>query len=291
MRSGSRLPVPAVLLTMLLTACSTTPTRVNKDGFPAPGSIPPDLAATPNAIPRKEPRSARGNPSSYKVFGKIYHVRAHAKGYDQVGYASWYGIEFQGQPTASGEPYDMFKMTAASKTLPIPSFARVTNLSNQKSVIVRINDRGPFHPGRIIDLSYVAALKLGMLGPGSALVRVQAITPPDKPVKKPNIRRTTVLKHRAVRSKLRLASDSSQSNGRHAALCLQVGVFRYPLDARTLRRRLEKAGYGPVTLRRIGKGSHSLTDVVLGPFPNRNALKEIRRKLRSLQLASIPVRQ
>lgn len=290
MRPGSDRFALVLLLTAVLAGCSTTPTRSAKDGFPAPGSIPPDLAATPNAVPRTEPRSAHGNPASYEVFGKVYHVRAHARGYDRIGYASWYGIEFQGQPTASGEPYDMFKMTAASRTLPIPSFARVTDLASHKSVIVRINDRGPFHPGRIIDLSYVAALKLGILGPGSALVRVKAITP-AAPDKAPFAVQTAVRKHPPRSSTPSLTPGSGLPLGRGAALYLQVGVFRYPTDAASMKKRLEHAGYGPVTLRHVNEGRHSLTDVELGPFANSDVLEEVRHKLHSLQLASIPVRQ
>lgn len=284
--------ITTVLLTAAtLTGCSTTPTRITKDGFPAPGSIPRDLAATPNAVPRPELRSARGNPASYEVFGKVYHVRAHAAGYDQVGYASWYGIEFQDQPTASGQPYDMFKMTAASKTLPIPSFARVTNLASGKSVIVRINDRGPFHPGRIIDLSYVAALKLGILGPGSALVRVQAITVTGRDKKAAATARKVVGQRRNQSSGSGHAPDALHPIGQPTALYLQVGVFRYPTDATTLKTRLEIAGDGPVTLRHIKADGHSLTGVELGPFADAEALKKMRRKLHSLQLAGIPIRQ
>src|SRR5690606_27721217 len=118
-----------------------------------------DLEAIPDAIPRDEPRSARGNPASYEVFGKRYHVLASAAGYKERGVASWYGPDFHARSTSSGEPYDMYAMTAAHKTLPIPAYARVTNLANGRSVVVRINDRGPFIDNRIIDLSYTAAHK------------------------------------------------------------------------------------------------------------------------------------
>jgi rare lipoprotein A len=131
---------------------------------------------TPDAVPRAEPRSKRGNPSSYVVFGKRYFVLATAAGYLERGAASWYGPGFQGSPTSSGEKYDMYAMTAAHKTLPLPAYVRVTNLNNGKSVVVRVNDRGPFVAGRIIDLSYTAAAKLDMVRAGTAPVEVQALT-------------------------------------------------------------------------------------------------------------------
>ena len=132
----------------------------------------------PDAVPRYEPRSALGNPDSYEVYGEHYVVLNDFAGFKQRGIASWYGKKFHGKNTSSGEPYDMFLMTAAHKTLPIPCYVRVTNLSNQRSAIVRVNDRGPFHSDRIIDLSYVAALKLGVIGVGSAPVEIEALTPP-----------------------------------------------------------------------------------------------------------------
>jgi rare lipoprotein A len=148
-----------------------------QDGPPAPEEIPPDLASIPDAVPKAEPKSETGNPDSYVVYGERYRVLDAAHGFKQRGYASWYGRKFQGQRTSSGEHYDMFKMTAAHKTLPIPCYVRVTNLDNGRQVVVRVNDRGPFHSQRIIDLSYAAAAKLGMLGKGSAPVEIQVLDP------------------------------------------------------------------------------------------------------------------
>jgi rare lipoprotein A len=143
----------------------------------APPPPPANLDAIPDPVPRAEPRSTRGNPVSYEVFGKRYHLLASSEGYRERGVASWYGPDFHARPTSSGEPYDMYAMTAAHKTLPIPAYARVTNLSNGRSVIVRINDRGPFVANRIIDLSYTAAHKLDMWRAGTAFVEVEVITP------------------------------------------------------------------------------------------------------------------
>ncbi len=144
-----------------------------------PGDAPPaGLMQVPDAVPRVEPYSTRGN-RPYVVFGRRYVPILDDRPYKERGRGSWYGKKFQGQRTSSGEPYDMYKMTAAHPTLPIPSYARVTNLANGKQVIVRINDRGPFHPGRIIDLSYTAALKLGYLASGSAELEVERLLPAD----------------------------------------------------------------------------------------------------------------
>jgi len=158
-------------------AAAATPDNPSQDGPPAAEEIPANVAQIPDAVPQAEPRSNFGNPDSYEVYGDHYVILKDTRGYKERGYASWYGKKFQGKRTSSGEPYDMFKMTAAHKTLPIPCYARVTNLDNGHSVVVRINDRGPFHEGRIIDLSYTAAVKLGSLGKGSIPVEVEAIDP------------------------------------------------------------------------------------------------------------------
>ena len=126
-------------------------------------------------IPKLEKYSKYGNPNSYKVFGKKYYTKKTHIGYSEEGVASWYGKKFHGRLTSSREVYNMYKLTAAHKSLPIPCYAKVTNLSNNKSVIVRINDRGPFKKGRIIDLSYAAAKKLDIVSKGTAKVNVEAI--------------------------------------------------------------------------------------------------------------------
>ncbi len=164
------LPGAWLLAGALLAGCSVAPQR------PAP---PPgvDLDKIPDAVPRAEPRSPTGNPESYVQNGKRYWVLPHEKGYVERGIASWYGPKFHGKRTSSGEPYDMYKMTAAHRTLPIPSYIRVTNLKNHRSVVVRVNDRGPFKDDRIVDLSYAAAWKLGMVQDGTAPVEVRAIVP------------------------------------------------------------------------------------------------------------------
>ena len=146
----------------------------------APAAPPPGLAQLPDPIVYPVQKSKRGN-RPYTVWGKRYHVLETASGYDQVGRASWYGVKFNGRQTSSGEVFDMFQLTAAHRSLPIPTYVRVTNLDNDRQSIVRVNDRGPFHAERIIDLSYAAAVKLGFEDHGTARVRVEAVSAPPQP--------------------------------------------------------------------------------------------------------------
>ena len=141
---------------------------------------PVDISTIPDALPIYEPITRAGNTSPYTQFGKTYYVLPTSEGYRETGIASWYGSKFHGRLTSNGEIYNMYAMTAAHKTLPIPTYARVTNLDNNRSVIVKINDRGPFHEARIIDVSYVAALKLGFADQGTAPVLVEALRPPSE---------------------------------------------------------------------------------------------------------------
>ncbi|MBE7419687.1 MAG: septal ring lytic transglycosylase RlpA family protein [Ideonella sp.] len=162
-------------LTLVLAGCAGTP-RGGPPGRDGPGLNPPsNLMQVPDAEPRLEPYRSGGPNKPYEVFGRWYTPLAGDAPYAERGLASWYGRKFHGRPTSSGEPYDMYAMTAAHKTMPIPSYARVRNPANGREVIVRINDRGPFHGSRIIDLSYTAALKLGVLN-AVAPVEVERIT-------------------------------------------------------------------------------------------------------------------
>jgi rare lipoprotein A len=189
MRSGARCkPIAALAGVMALTlaaaGCAPSPRRPSPSAPQTvrPAPIPADIASVPDAMPRAEPRSALGNPPFYSVSGHRYVVLPSADGYVERGVASWYGTDFHGLRTAIGEPYDMFAMTAAHKTLPLPCYARVTNLANGRSVVVRINDRGPFVSNRIIDLSYTAASRLDMIRNGTAFVQVEALTPAVAPL-------------------------------------------------------------------------------------------------------------
>ncbi|GAA3908042.1 septal ring lytic transglycosylase RlpA family protein [Halomonas cibimaris] len=147
---------------------------MNADAYPLD---PPDVSQVPDAVPRAQLRSRAGNKATYTVWGKSYRVLPDATGYDEVGTASWYGKKFHGYATSSGEIYDMYRMSAAHRSLPLPTFARVTRVGTEQSVIVRVNDRGPFHSDRIIDLSYAAAARLDLLDHGTGRVRVEAIDP------------------------------------------------------------------------------------------------------------------
>ncbi len=173
-----RVTIPAVVLVSVLVAmlggCASS--RVRQDGPPTPGSGPDaaTLAAIPDAVPRVEPVRSGGPNKPYRVLGRDYVPLPADAPYRARGLGSWYGRAFHGRPTASGESYDMYAMTAAHATLPIPSYVRVTNPANGRSVIVRINDRGPFAEGRIIDLSYAAAARVGILR-GVTTVEVERI--------------------------------------------------------------------------------------------------------------------
>ena len=152
---------------------ATDGSEVVTDG--PPEQVPFDLSRVPDPIPVTEQKSATGNPPSYSVFGRTYHTLDSAVGYEATGWASWYGRKFHGRRTSSGETFDTLKLTAAHPSLPIPSYVEVTNLENDRRIVVRVNDRGPFHEGRIIDLSYAAAVKLGFADAGTAKVRVVAL--------------------------------------------------------------------------------------------------------------------
>ena len=180
MRKGA---VIALVAGLVLAGCQSSPSQTTRkhevrDGPPL--VEPPGLADLPDPEVRHERPTKRGNPKSYTVLGKTYYVMNSAAGYDAVGNASWYGRKFHGRLTSSGEPFDMYELTAAHRTLPIPTYARVTNLENDRSTIVRINDRGPFHDNRIIDLSYAAAVKLGYSARGTARVRVEVLEPGNR---------------------------------------------------------------------------------------------------------------
>ncbi|GLQ32452.1 septal ring lytic transglycosylase RlpA family protein [Litoribrevibacter albus] len=159
-------------IALYLVGC-TTPSRYHVEQDYGP-SVDVDVSQVPDAVPKWEPYSSGGN-KTYRVRGETYNVLPSSNGYREEGIASWYGHKFHGHLTSNGETYDMYGMSAAHKTLPIPSYVRVTNTDNGRSVVVRVNDRGPFHEGRIIDLSYAAAAKLGYHNKGTAHVVVESI--------------------------------------------------------------------------------------------------------------------
>ncbi len=229
----------------------------------------PDWTAIAQPVPRHEPLAAYGNRSPYSVLGKSYRVLDDPRGYRERGIASWYGAKFHGRATSSMEPYDMCAFTAAHKTLPLPSYARVTHLDNGRSIIVRVNDRGPFHDGRVIDLSYVAALALGVYQTGTARVEVEAIVPGGAPP-------------RAIP-----ASVAGPANG-EGQVFVQLGAFGERDNARALQRRLRDAGEKAEVVRGEG-GSGRLYRVRLGPFANAAAAERARARLGDRGFASATI--
>lgn len=193
-------------------------------------SRPVDVSHIPDATPRVEPKSRYGNPSSYVVRGQRYYVKDTARGYVEKGIASWYGNKFHGRRTSSGERYDMYAMTAAHKTLPLPTYVQVTNLNNGRSVVVKVNDRGPFHDNRLIDLSYSAASKLGILARGTGLVEVRAIDP-----RRPQPASRTAQAPAAVKTSARPSAQPLSA----PEMYLQVGAFASRYNAERLKTRLD----------------------------------------------------
>lgn len=236
-----------------------------RDGGPP---IPPDVSRVPEPVPRAEPRAAYGNKSPYTVLGLTYTVMPSAEGYVERGIASWYGTKFHGRLTSSREPYDMYAMTAAHKRLPLPTFVRVTNLDNGRSVIVRVNDRGPFHQDRIIDLSYAAAVKLGIHVAGTGKVEVRAIDP-DHPEL--------------------AAAPPPGPIARPSALFVQVGAFASRDNARRLAGRLEDADVDDVFLDRVKVDGRLLHRVRVGPLRDVAAVDALTRRLRALGLRGVTV--
>ena len=208
-----------------------------------------------------ETRTRRGNPPVYTVLGQTYQLLRSAAGYRERGVASWYGPDFHAKNTANGEAYDMYAMTAAHRTLPIPVFLKVTNLSNGKSVIVRVNDRGPFKHNRIIDLSYTAAMKLDMLRNGTALVEVEAVLPPGDDGLLPEMTPAMAASAPRAPSVPRLAALATGG-----LLYAQVGAFGVEANAFALRDRLTDGGVKNVLVVRVKRDGKPLWRVRIGPI-------------------------
>ncbi|MBT9566829.1 MAG: septal ring lytic transglycosylase RlpA family protein [Thiobacillus sp.] len=266
--------VAAVAATSLA-GCSSTPSAPARVATPTvktggyylddgPEATPPaNLDAVPDAVPRAEPLHRFAN-RTYVALGNTYAPLTEWRPYSEEGVASWYGRRFHGKKTASGEAYDMYAMTAAHPTLPIPSYARVTSLKNGRSVVVRINDRGPFHSKRVIDLSYTAAHKLGYLGQGSARVRVESLNPADYAT----------------------GTDSSSEG-----LFLQVGAFGQPENAHKLLERLKnELELDDARVRVVLVGT--LHRVQIGPYASEDDARADRARVRErLDLKAVLVRR
>lgn len=212
-----------------------------------------DISGIAEPVPRNEPASAYGNRSPYTVLGKSYRVLPRAEGYSERGIASWYGQKFHGRQTSSREVYDMCSFSAAHKTLPLPSFVRVTNLDNGRSVVVRVNDRGPFHAGRIIDLSYAAAVKLGVDRTGTAKVEVEALSGGADTTRAP------------------APAAASPSRGEPSERqIVQVGAYRERDNARRIAEQLEDAGIDDVNIEDVKTDAGKVWRVRVGPLAPRS---------------------
>lgn len=262
-----RLAAVAAAIAAMLAGCTTPAPRPppRAPGEPVhvpvpPPTVPPpkDIEAIPDAIPKPEPRSAKGNPPFYNVLGKRYFVLATADGYHERGVASWYGPGFHEARTSNGEAYDMYAMTAAHKTLPLPAYVQVTNLKNGRSVVVRVNDRGPFKDGRIIDLSYTAAAKLDMLRDGTTFVEVRALTP---------------------------AADTQTDSAAATALYVQAGAFSAEANAANLLAQLRSKGVTKGFVRADEVNGKPMYRVRIGPIPTVPEFDRIISRLKSLGIA------
>ena len=265
---------------------STAPRPVPPPVPPPPAAENQPQGAVPEVVPRAEPRSRYGNPAFYDVFGKRYYVLSSGTGYLERGVASWYGPGFHQVRTSTGEIYDMYGMTAAHKTLPLPAYVRVTNLQNGRSVVVRVNDRGPFVGNRIIDLSYTAASKLDMLRNGTAFVEVRSLD--TLPVPAPavtaaagsataTITPATMLAAPIAAPTVTAATLEPMTTATPSAagapvagapLFIQAGAFSDPKNAERLADKLRGGGFGNVFVRDDEIAGRRMFRVRIGPVPD-----------------------
>lgn len=251
-----------------LTACAPFPAV---DHGPR-GAV--DVSRVPDAVPRLQPRSRYGNPPAYTVDGRTYRVLPRCRGYHQRGIASWYGSQFHGGRTSSGEPYDMYAMTAASKVLPLPCYVRVTNLQNGKSVVVKVNDRGPFVENRLIDLSYAAASRLDMLGTGTAVVDVRAVGPGETAAAAGSKRPVTAGP----------APGAATEIIRTPQIFIQVGAYASRGNAEAVLRRLQASRIAPAFLLPERDSGRTLYKVRVGPLDAVEQVDALTNRLDALGL-------
>lgn len=245
----------SVLVTLLLLGCSSQPPHSSTTTALPPRYALIDIATIPNPVPRFEPLSPYGNPDEYQVFGQIYHPMHTLQDYTESGIASWYGVDFDGRLTSNREVYHMMDMTAAHRTLPIPCYVRVTNLNNQRWVIVRINDRGPFRKDRVIDLSYTAAKKLGMVKKGTAPVLIESVIP---------------------------GQDSAPEGDTIKPRYLQIGVYRSSERAKQVIQTLPQSWQMLADTHPLTHQQHTLYAVWLGPFFHQQSVKRLKQQLHDL---------
>ena len=235
-----------------------------RDDWPPRGVSKSDVEGIPDAVPKQEPLSETGN-RPYKALGKKYYPMKSALGYSERGVASWYGKKFHGARTSSGEKYDMLAMTAAHRTLPLPTYVKVRGLQNGKSVIVKVNDRGPFLHNRLIDLSYAAAYKLGVVSTGTGLVEVTTVTPASY----------------QQQASYTIGAPVSARSVSRPKLFVQYGAFTVKSNAQDLQRRLSSHGFNPV----IEQGIHNGGDIYrvrAGPYSRVSEIDQITARSRQI---------
>lgn len=261
---------------VLLGACAQFPAQDHGPAYPV------DVSQVPNAVPHYEPLSRYGNQSPYTINGETYTLVPSCAGYHERGIASWYGTKFHGGRTSDGETYDMFAMTAASKVLPLPCYVRVTNLQNGQSVIVKVNDRGPFVPNRIIDLSYAAATRIGMLGTGTALVDVTAVTPGEP---QPSVGPGSNLPAPSGAPPVNAATGTSTA----PLIYVQVGAFATESNATRVLARLRAASVSSAFILTEVQNGITLYKVRIGPIPDVNHVDTLTAELDGLGFANSQV--
>jgi len=265
---------------LALTGCSTSPFQ-RGDGAP---NVYVNVDAIPNPVPRHEPLSRYGNPDTYTVLGKTYKTLKSNQGFVERGIASWYGTKFHGRRTSSGENYNMYAMTAAHKSLPLPTYVEVTNLDNGRQIIVKVNDRGPFHEGRIIDLSYAAAIKLGTNKAGTGRVEIRAIDPSnptahrDKQTR-PAVSLQAVATPTTVVASPEAIAQQTVANSASQSLYLQVGAFSSRTNAESLRNRLTNVAGNPIHIFAGDNPTQPVFRVRIGPLVNDQAAQLLASRL------------
>jgi len=265
---------PHLIGVLILAGCASAPR-------PASRALPyPARATSADAVPRAEPRSDHGNPPFYEVGGRRFTVLASAAGYAERGVASWYGPDFDGHSTSSGERYDMYAMTAAHKTLPLPCYARVTNLANGHSVVVRINDRGPFVGNRLIDLSYSAALRLDVVRTGTAFVEVRTLEPGELTAPSAVVPGAGALPISAPPP-----AEPVPPSGIRLALYLQVGAYGEENHAHEVMERLRAAGVPGVLAWPADRDGRRLQRVRVGPIATVEEFDRLAAQLSTLGFA------
>lgn len=254
--------------------------RYHKDQDGGPDAPAIDVSKIPEPVPKAEPRSRYGNRETYSVLGRTYRLLPDARGYSERGIASWYGNKFHGYMTSSFEPYDMYAFSAAHKTLPLPSYVRVTNLDNGKSVVVRVNDRGPFHENRLIDLSYAAAVKIGVWPKGTGLVEVRAIDP-ERPDALPPTRIAAVAPARPLPARAdETAADEAPR------IYLQIGAFGDRANAERAAANATRAGVERVGIQSATVDGRTVHRVRVGPLADVDAADAMTARIERLGLGA-----